>query len=156
MPPKFNPYKFTTPLLIIFAAAHTYGGLFAPHDYGFHGNQVLSLMKSVHFNFNGSDCTFHGFHMGFGLMASIFQAFSAFLSWRLGMAKESEKEVLRPIAVAMFVAWIGGAVLGWMYFFVAPGVFGTAICMGLGWGAWRMYGDESVGDVEGKVKGKQN
>ena len=79
----FAPYRLVTYLLIIFCAAHTIGGLFTPHSFGLAADGVLLAMKAVHFNQHGADCTYYGFHLGFGLMLSVLLLACAALAWVL-------------------------------------------------------------------------
>jgi len=94
-------------------------------------------MKKTHFDFNGSDCTFYGFHMGFGLMVSVYLVLSAVVAWILGDERSARdqavKEAQRPIAWALMVSTVGTAILSWKYFFVAPVVVSTVIVLLLGW-----------------------
>ena len=149
-----RPFTIAFYLLLLFAAAHTYGGLIMSHDHGSQGNSVLASMKTVHFNFNGSQCSFYGFYLGFGYMASVFLLFSAALSWHLGRVVEEEKrkgneevlKALRPVAWGLFLSFIPTAWLSWRFFFAGPGVFSTIIAGLLGWECfttfWAPVGEE--------------
>jgi hypothetical protein len=138
MHPYLTPYRVATYLLLIFFIAHTFGGLLFPPSHGPAGDAVLASMKSVHFTFNGADCTFYGFHLGFGLMASVFQFFSAALTWHLSQFP-SGNAVLRPVAWALFLAHVPMVVLSWQYFFAGPGIFSTVIALLLGWESFTTY-----------------
>ncbi|KAK9234318.1 hypothetical protein V1525DRAFT_413453 [Lipomyces kononenkoae] len=133
-----TPLHISTYVLLVFASGHTLG-LCLPHDYTPAANAVLASMKTVHFDFNGSDCTFYGFYTGFGLMVTVFMLFSAFLTWLLAEAKASDRAVLKPIAWALLLAYLPMTGLSWMYFFVFPGVFSTVITGLIGWGCWTKY-----------------
>jgi hypothetical protein len=138
MHPYLTPYRLATYLLLIFAAAHTFGGLLFPPSHGPASDAVLASMKSVHFNFNGADCTFYGFHLGFGFMASVFQLLSAALTWHLARFPRGDP-VLGPVAWALFVAHGAATVLSWRYFFAGPGVFSTVVTVLLGWESLTTY-----------------
>jgi hypothetical protein len=138
MPAYLTPYRLATYLLVIFSTAHTFGGLFFPPSTGPAGDAVRASMKSVHFTFNGADCTFYAFHLGFGLMATVFLLLSAALTWHLGRFP-SGNPVLRPVAWAVFLAYVPTTLLSWRYFFAGPGVFSTLITLLLGWECWTTY-----------------
>src|SRR5262245_4308687 len=72
-----RPFRIATYLLVIFCALHTGGGMLAQKSLGPAADTVFAAMKAVHFDFNGSDCTWYGFWFGFGLTASVFLLFSA-------------------------------------------------------------------------------
>ena len=135
---NINSYRVATALLVVFCALHTIGGLLLPYDYGAPGNNVLASMEQVHFDFFGSDCSFYGFHMGFGLMVSVFLAVSAAITWTLGNPRVRANPVvvreMRPIALALMVAYAGTALLSWKYFFIGPFGFSTAITVLIGQG----------------------
>jgi len=144
-----RPFTIAFYLLVVFAAGHTYGGLIMSHDHGPQGNSVLSSMKTVRFNFNGSQCSFYGLYLGFGYIATVFLLLSAALSWHLGRVVEKvEKKrkvkgkekgneevlkALRPVAWALFLSFIPTAWLSSRFFFAGPGMFSTVIAGLLGW-----------------------
>jgi hypothetical protein len=135
---NINSYRIATALLVVFCASHTVGGLLSPHDYGTPGNNVLASMRHVHFDFFGSDCSFYGFHMGFGLMASVFLAVSAAITWTLGnprvRANPGVAREMRPIALTLLVAYVGVTLLSWKYFFIGPIGFSAVITVLIGHG----------------------
>jgi hypothetical protein len=137
-----NAYTVASGLLLIFATAHTVGGLLVSRSFGPEGDAVLASMKAVHFDFIGSERTFYDFHLGFGLTTSIFLVFSAALSWHLGRA--APLPVLRPVAWALFLANVGNMALSWAYFFVSPGIFSTAIALLLGWECMTSFNDPKI------------
>jgi hypothetical protein len=132
-----GPYRIATYLLLLFCAGHTFGGMLFPKSLGPAADTVFAVMKSVHFDFNGSDCTYYGFWFSFGLTASVFLLFSAAVAWRLADAGPGDWALVSPIAWALFASHVCNTVLSWKYFFVGPGLFSTAITLLLGIGAWR-------------------
>jgi hypothetical protein len=146
-----NPYHIATYVLIIFSFGHTVGGLLSEHSYGPAGDAVFASMKSVHFDFHGGDCTFYGLHMGFGLMATVFLLFSASATWILAESKPADRAALRPIAWALFLAYVPTVVLSWVYFFAGPGVFSTAIALLMGWECFTTYWDNATGRTKDGV-----
>lgn len=133
-----TPYRLATYLLLIFSIAHTFGGLLYPPSRGPAGDAVVESMKSVHFMFNGADCTFYEFYLGFGLLVSVFLLCSAALTWHLSRFP-SGNAALRPVAWSLFLAYVPTMVLSWRYFFAGPGVFSTLIALLLGWESLTTY-----------------
>src|SRR5688572_23263628 len=88
---------------------------------------VFSAMKSVHFTFNGADSTWYGFWFGFGLMASVFLAFSALIAWQLDKVPPASWPAVSLIAWGFVAAQACNAALSWAYFFAGPGIFATVV-----------------------------
>ncbi len=110
--------------------------MFAQKSLGPESDAVFSSMKTVHFNFNGGDCTWYGFWFAFGLTASVFLLLSAVVAWTLDGVAHAHWATVAPIAWALFVSHVCNALLSWAYFFAAPGLFSTAIAALLGIGAF--------------------
>ena len=133
----FTPYRIATYLLVLFFAGHTGGGMLSQKSLGSASDQVFSAMKSVHFTFNGADATWYGFWFGFGLLASVFLAFSAVVTWQLDKVPKASWPAVSVIAWAFVVAQACNAVLSLTYFFAGPGIFATLVTLLSGLGAWR-------------------
>jgi hypothetical protein len=125
----FSLYRISTYLLLLFCFGHTVGGLLSNKSLGPQADAVLASMKSVHFNFNGADCTWYGFHLGFGLMVSVFLLFCAFITWYLGGLGPDESRACLPIAWALVASQILTAVLSWSYFFAGPATLSTLVAI---------------------------
>src|SRR5271166_2551139 len=110
-------YRIATYLLVVFCAGHTVGGMLTQKSLGAESDAVFSMMKTVHFNFNGGDCTWYGFWLAFGLMASAFLLFSAVVAWTLADVAPSQWSMVAPVAWALFASHVCNAVLSWRYFF---------------------------------------
>jgi hypothetical protein len=119
----FTPFRLASYLLVFFFLGHTLGGMLGQKSLGPASDVVFELMKTTHFTFNGSDSTWYGFWFGFGLMASVFLAFCAFLCWKLDDPRLWPS--VAPVAWALAVAQALTAYLSFRYFFVGPGVFAT-------------------------------
>jgi uncharacterized membrane protein YedE/YeeE len=132
-----RPSRAAAGLLLVFAASHTFGGFLFPSSNGPAADAVLASMKSTHFDFFGSDCTFYGFHMGLGLMVSMYLVLSIVIAWILGDERVAQnpavKEGQRPVAWALLVSHVGTMILSWKYFFVGPGVISTVVVLLLAW-----------------------
>jgi hypothetical protein len=131
----FSPFRVATYLLLVFCAGHTYGGMLSQKSLGPAADDVFKLMKTVHFDFNGSDVTWYGFWFAFGLMSSVFMLLSAAISWQLDRAESWESVAF--IGWAMVISHAVHTYFAWRYFFVGPGVFATAITVLLAIGCWR-------------------
>src|SRR5262249_55306937 len=81
-------YRIAAVLFGVFAAGHTIGFLkFRPPTP--EGLAVFDAMNHVQFEVKGSKFTYGAFYTGFGLFATLYLLFSAFLAWHLGnMARE--------------------------------------------------------------------
>jgi len=133
----FTPFRIATYLLLIFCAGHTLGGMLAQKSLGPESDAVFASMKAVHFNFNGSTCSWYGFWFGFGLMVSVFLLLSAVVVWRLDGARPESWPAMSPIAWALVAAYACTAALSWAYFFAGPGVIATLVTLLLAFGAAR-------------------
>jgi hypothetical protein len=127
-----NPFRLTTMLLVPYCLGHTFGALVSTPHFGADSDAVMTAMKSVHFQANGSDCTWLGFYLGFGYNVSIFFLFSGALTWFLGGMSLSDQRRWAPITWALFVSYAVTVVLAVMYFFAAPIVFSSLIALLLG------------------------
>ena len=134
---RFTPLRSASVLLLIFCVLHTAGGMLAQKSLGVASDRVFEQMKSVHFRFNGADCTWYGFWYGFGLTVSAFLLFSAIMAWELDRVPSEYWPQLRYISWALVVAHALNTVLSWGYFFAGPGVFGTVITLLLAVGTWK-------------------
>lgn len=123
----FTPFKLSTYLLLLFFVGHTFGGMFAQKSMGPASDQVFEAMKSVHFDFNGSDSTWYGFWFGFGLMVSVYLLLTAFVTWRLDRVAPQHFAVVAPIAWGVALAQAATAVLSVLYFFAGPATFATLV-----------------------------
>jgi hypothetical protein len=124
-----TPFKIASALLFLFFAGHTFGGMAGHKSLGLASDAVFAAMQSVHFTFNGSDVTWYGFWLGFGLITSVFLAFSAIACWQFDRIDPRQWSAVAPIAWALAVAQACTGVLGFHYFFVAPGVMGSIVAV---------------------------
>jgi hypothetical protein len=75
-------YRIAAILFAVFDAGHTYIFLtFKPPTA--EGLAVLEAMNRVHFQMFGGSVSYGGLYIGFGLVATIYLAFSAYLAWHL-------------------------------------------------------------------------
>ena len=122
-----SPFRIATYLLVLFFLGHTGGGMLAQKSLGPAADTVFTAMKTVHFDFNGSDCTWYGFWFGFGLTVSVFLLLSAVISWQLDSVSREQWPAVSVIAWALVGSHVVNTALSFKYFFVGPGIFGTAV-----------------------------
>jgi hypothetical protein len=132
-----SPFRIAAGLLVVFCTLHTAGGMLSNRSRGSAADDVLSIMKNVHFTFMGADCTYYGFYLGFGLMVSAFLLFAAIVAWQLGGMGAGDRVRTAPIAWGLFACLVLTAVLSWAYFFPGPGVISSVIALLLGVGCVR-------------------
>lgn len=128
----FNLYRVSAYLMIFFFAAHTFGGMLSGKSRGSEADDVISSMKSVHFDVQGMSCTYYDFYFGFGILFSVFLVFTTVVAWHLGGLDGKGRAALSPIAWALFGSFVLTALMSWVYFFIAPGVTATLIAVLLG------------------------
>jgi hypothetical protein len=122
-----NPLRLAAVLLVLYCVGHTTGALLSTPDFGPASDGVVSAMKAVHFQVQGSDCTWFGFYEGFGWLVSVFFLFSAVVAWLLGGVPREGRRSLAIIIWALFASHLADAILAYRYFFLPPMIFSTAI-----------------------------
>jgi hypothetical protein len=131
-------YRIAAVLLILFAAGHTFGFLnFKPPTT--EALAVRDAMNNVHFQLKGSNFSYGGFYVGFGLFVTVYLLFSAFLAWHLGALARDTPQAIRGLGWAFFVTQVASLALSWIYFSTAPAAFSALVAMCLGWAALRIH-----------------
>ncbi len=130
-------YRTASGLLVFFAFAHTVGML-KPSSPTPEASAVRASMDSVHFQFMNFNCSYGAFYFGFGMLLTAYLLFAAFLSWRCGDLVKKQTATVKVLAWPLFAIQVVVAILGWLYFFLAPAVVSTlaAICLALA--AWKV------------------
>jgi hypothetical protein len=127
-------YRTAAVLLLLFALGHTFGFLrFTPTTT--EGRAVQSAMNNVRLVTN-ADFTYGKFYTGFGLFATTYLLFSAFLAWYLGGLTSKHPESAGTLEWSFFATQLVCLVLSWMYFSVAPAALSAVVAVCLGWAAW--------------------
>lgn len=128
-------YRIASVLLILFALGHTIGFLkFKPSSP--EGLAALDAMNHTHFQFGGGTYTYGGFYTGFGLFATLYLLFAAFLAWHLGKLARTIPQAIGALGWVFCIAQVIGVVLSWIYFAPPPVVFSAVIALCLGWATW--------------------
>jgi len=133
----FGAYRLASYLLVLFCAGHTVGGMLSHKSLGAPADAVFASMRAVHFNFNGADCTYYGFWLGFGLTTSLFLLLSAVIAFSLSRVPETCWPSVAPIAWALVLSHAANTILAWRYFFAGPGVLSTLVTVLLAVATWR-------------------
>lgn len=134
-------YRIASVLLIFFAAGHTYGFLkFKPPSS--EGAVVWDAMNSEHFQVKGANYSYGGFYVGFGLFATAYLLFSAYLAWHLGGMARINPKAIGTLGWAFFTLQVAGTVLSWKYFFPPPAVISALVAACVGLAAWLVTGSQ--------------
>jgi hypothetical protein len=128
-------YRIASVLLLIFTIGHTVGFLrFRPPTA--EGRAVFDSMEKVQFVLGGKAFTYGQFYEGFGLFATAYLLFAAYLAWWLGRVAASNPRAIRPLAWTFFVLQVASIVLCWMYFLLPPVILSAFVAVCTGWAAW--------------------
>ena len=122
-----TPFRLAGGLAVLFCAAHTIGGMLTQSSLGAASDEVFASMKSTHFDFNGADCTWYGFWLGFGLTVSIFLLLVVLAALLLDRVTIVAWPQVAPLAWGVVVAMAFNGVIAWRHFFAGPTIFSAAI-----------------------------
>jgi hypothetical protein len=120
-------YRFSSVLLALFAAGHTFG--FRQNNPEWRADAVLELMRSVHFDAQGFTRTYWDFFSAFGLFFTVFLLFAAAVAWLLAALPPKTLARVRSIAWALAICFVAITALTWMYAFTTPLVFSVLITL---------------------------
>ncbi len=126
-------YRIAAVLIFLFALGHTSGYPWSDPRWGVD----LHAVQSSHFDVLGSSRTYWDFYIGFGLFNSMFMLLAAVLAWQLGNLAAPDLRRLRATSLFLTLCFAGVTLLTWMYFFIIPIVFSTAITVCLVAAVWR-------------------
>lgn len=132
-----TPFRLATYLLLLFFAGHTAGGMLAQQSMGPLADAVFAQMKVVHFDMNGSDVTWYGTWMGFGLTVSAFLLLVALVAWQLDAVAQQAWPSVSVMAWGLVAAMAFNGVMAVKYFFIGPTVFSVLIVVLLAAGTVR-------------------
>lgn len=116
----FVLYRVAAGLLFLGTLAHTLGGMLKMSSKGPgagpEADQVLSSMKSVHFNWRGTNSSWYKFWMGNGLGVSALLLLAIANLWVLGGLDPAGIRPLLALAWVTFVSLALLSILGFEYF----------------------------------------
>lgn len=128
-------YRIASGLLVVFAVGHTVGfQKFKPSSP--EARAVWESMNNVHFQVGRSSFTYAGFYNGFGLFATLYLFFAAFLAWHLGNLARSNPQAIGTLGWVFFGLQAGSLILSWIYFLAPPAVLSGLVAICVGWAAW--------------------
>jgi hypothetical protein len=127
-------YRISSVLLLLFAAGHTFG--FRQNNPEWRADEVLALMRSVHFDAQGFSRTYWDFFSAFGFFFSVFLLFAAVLAWLLSGLPVETLVRMRGITWALAICFVAVTALSWRYAFTTPIVFSALITLFLIAAAW--------------------
>jgi hypothetical protein len=128
-------YRTASIIFVLFAAGRTYGFLsFRPASA--EGRAVWESMNNISFLQGGASFTYGRFYVGFGLSATVFLLFTAFLTWYVGTLARDNPQAIGPLGWALFLVQFVSIGLNWKYFSLAPAIFSAVLAAILGCAAW--------------------
>ena len=83
---------------------------------------VFNVMRAYRFNIVGVTRSHWDFYQGYGLSITVTFAFLAVLMWQLSNISRTAPEHARPLIFTVLICEILMSLIGWLYFFAAPGV----------------------------------
>ena len=110
---------------LLFAVGHTLGGrnAWSPIE----ENEVLSAMRTVHFNVHGVSRSFLDFYRGFGYSLSVFLAVQAVLLWQLAAIARNQPQTVRPLVASFAISSVIGVFITWAFILPIPALFSAAL-----------------------------
>lgn len=136
-------YRIAAVLLILFAAAHTFGFLsFTPPTP--EGVAVRDAMNNVHFQIRNHSYSYGNFYRGFGLFATAYLLFVAFLAWHLGAIAAKHPQAIGSLAWVFFGLQLVSMALSWIYFAPPPAISSGLVAACVGWAALRLAKKKAV------------
>ena len=129
-------YRIASVLLLLFCAGHTVGSL-SGRSPDPAADAVLRSMRTVEFDFNGSQRTLYDIFFGFSMIVALFLLASALVAWRISSIAADQWATVAPLAWGLFAVQVVTAILAWRYFFAGPAVLTSLSALFLGLGAAR-------------------
>ncbi|HET7599931.1 MAG TPA: hypothetical protein VFK09_06540 [Gemmatimonadales bacterium] len=128
-------YRIASALLLLFAAGHTVGFLRLEPPTA-EAAVVRDGMMKVRFPVGGTESSYWGFYVGFGLFVTAYLLFSAVLAWQLGSLAGTSPGAVARLGWAFFGVQLATLILSWIYFPAPPVVFSALVAACAGWAAW--------------------
>jgi hypothetical protein len=127
-------YRISAVLILLFDVGHTFG--FRQSDPKWGVDALVGSMRSIHFDYQGFSRSYWDFHVGLGLLVTVFLLFAAVLAWQLGGLPAETLTVMRGTVWALALCFLAVAILSWSYFFMVPLIFSIVITACLIAAAW--------------------
>jgi len=146
-------YRIAAVLLILFAAAHTFGSLtFTPPTP--EAAAVRDAMNNVHFQVKGSSYSYGNFYKGLILSVTAYLLFLAFLSWHMGSMAAKQPEAIGALGWLFCFLHLATLVVAWIYIAAAPAISSGLVALCLGLAAWRVQKAGTPGLVSAAKPGQ--
>ena len=127
-------YRIAAVLLLLFAVGHTLG--FRQSDPKWGVDALLGLMRSIHFDVQGSNRTYWDLFVAAGFSVGVFYLFAAILAWQLGGLPAATLALMRGTAWTFALCFAAITVVSWRYLFILPIAFSIVITLCLTAAAW--------------------
>jgi hypothetical protein len=127
-------YRIAAVLLLLFAAGHTLG--FRESDPAWGVDNLLSSMRSIHFNVQGFNRTYWDLFQAAGFSVGVLYLFAAVLAWQFGGLTAASLAQLRGAAWAFAGCFAAITIVSWMYLFILPIAFSGVVTLCLTVAAW--------------------
>jgi hypothetical protein len=99
---------------------------------------VLEGMNHVQFQVGSGTFTYGLFYTGFGLFATAYLLFGAFLAWCLGTLARTNPGAIVPLGWGFFILQVASLVLSLMYFLPPPAVLSALLAFCTGLAVWKV------------------
>lgn len=130
-------YRIAAVLLILFAAAHTFGSLnFTPPTP--EAVAVRDAMNNVHFQVKGSSYSYGNFYKGLTFSVTAYLLFLASLSWHMGGIAAKRPETIGALGWLFCALHVATLAIAWIYIAAAPAISSGLVGVCLGLAAWRV------------------
>ena len=127
------PLRLAAVISLVFAVGHTLGGLKGWSPIG--DTEVLTAMRTFHFDVEGVNRSYYQFYRGFGFLLSVYLVLQAILLWQLASLARTNQLLARPLVWSFFVASFPIGALTWTFLFPTPVYFDAVLTACLGWAA---------------------
>jgi hypothetical protein len=128
-------YRIAAVLLILFAAAHTFGTLIAqpptPEAAGIRDNMNKA------FAVEGKSYSYGNFYKGLAICITIYLLLLAFLAWHLAGMAGRHPEAIGALGWVLCASKIATTIVAWIYIASAPAITSAVVALVLGLAAWR-------------------
>lgn len=97
-------------------------------------------MNNVHFQVGGVGYCYGDFYTGFGLFATLYLIFSAYLAWYLGGLARKNPGAIGTLGWMFFAVQVVSIAISLKFFFPPPAVISAMVALCTGLAAWRVQG----------------
>jgi hypothetical protein len=128
-------YRIAAVLLLLFAAAHTFGFRQDP-DPSWHADMLVASMRSIHFDVQGFSRSYWDLFLAAGYAVGLFYVFAALLAWQLGGLSAQTLSAMRLTRWAFALCFAGITIVSCTYLFIPPIALSALVTLLLAIAAW--------------------